>query len=149
SHVGLLAGQGDEHRLPGAIELCSHDHAAWCRSYQFVQMSDHRRPAVELYEAEPPWQPLAEEKIVAMVQDRRGEELAARRLRFPVETDRQALLARLARRILPRAAVPALLQLEAPERRGGGKPQCDATPRRRRQRRQARAQHGVLALGAL
>src|SRR6266850_8069573 len=112
-------------------------------------MCDHRRAAVELYESQPPRQALAEEKIVAVMEHRVGQELAFLRLRFPVEADRKALLAGLARRILHRAAVAALLQLEAPECRGGGESERDAAAPAGRQRRQPRPQDRVLALRAL
>jgi len=59
--------------------------------------------------------------------------------------NRKALLANLARRILHRAAIAALLQLKAAERRGGGQPERDAAARRRWQRRQPRAQDRVFA----
>src|SRR5438067_8346517 len=112
-------------------------------------MGDHRRAAIELHEAQSPRQALAEEKIVAVMEHRVGQELAFLRLRFPVEVDRKALLAGLARWILDSAAVPALLQLEASECRRRGESERDAAARRRRQRRQPRAQDGVLALRAL
>jgi len=83
------------------------------------------------------------------MEHRGREQLALGRLRFPVEPDREALLAGFARRILHRAAVAALLQLEAPERRRGGEAECDPAARGRRQRRHARAQDRVLALRSL
>src|SRR5437773_9114606 len=104
-------------------------------------MRDHSRAAVELHEAQPPRQALAEEKIVAVMEDRIGQELAFRLLRFPIEADGKAVLTRFARRILHRAAVAALLQLEAPECRRRGEAERDAAARRGRQRRQPRAQY--------
>src|SRR2546422_6993268 len=107
-------------------------------------MRDHRRAAIEFHETQPPRQALAEEKIVAVMEHRIGQELAFLRLRLPVEPDRKAFLAGLARRVLHRAAIAALLQLEAPERRGRGEPKRDAAARRGWQRRQARARDRVL-----
>src|SRR4051812_46942721 len=112
-------------------------------------MSDHRRAAVELHEPQPPGQALAEEKIVAVMEHRRREELAFGRLRLPVEADRQAFLARLARRVLHRAAIAALLQLEASERGRRGEAERDAAARARRQRRLPRAQYRVFSLRPL
>src|SRR5882672_5521870 len=106
-------------------------------------MRDHRRAAIELHEAQPPRQALAKEQIVAVMEQRVGQKLTFLRLRLPVEAYRKALLAGLARRVLHRAAVAALLQLEAPERRRRGKPERDAAARRGRQRRQPRAQYRI------
>src|SRR5258707_13477760 len=92
-----------------------------------MQMRYHRRAAVELHEPKPPWQALAKEKIVAMVQDRVGEKLTALRLGLPVEADREAVLARLARRGLHHAAVAALPELETAARGGGGAAERGAT----------------------
>jgi hypothetical protein len=61
--------------------------------------------------------------------------------------NRKALLASFSGRVLHRAAVAALLQLEAAESRGGGQPERDAAARGRRQRRQPRPQYRVFALG--
>src|SRR3979411_2851959 len=114
-----------------------------------MQMGDDRGAAVELHQPEAPGQPLAKEKIVAVMEHRVREQLAFLRLRLPVEADGQALLARLARRILHRGAVAALLQLEAPGRRRGRETEREATARGGRQRRQPRAQYRVLAFRPL
>src|SRR5258706_8810210 len=107
-------------------------------------MGHHRRPDVELDQAQAPRQPLAKEKIIAVVEDRASEELAAVGLLFPDDPCRQTVLTNLARRVLHRAAVAAFLQLEAPERRRGGEAERGAAARRRRQRRQPGAQYWVL-----
>src|SRR6185503_10219787 len=105
-----------------------------------MEMRDHDRAAVEPDEAQPPRQALAKEKIVAVVEHRLREELAAFGLRLPIQENRQALLAGLARRILHRAAIAALLQLGEAERR--------AAARCRRQRGQPGAQYGVFSFRA-
>ena len=50
---------------------------------RLVEVSDDRGPAIELDEPEPPRQALAEEKIVAVMQDGLREQLTALRLLFP------------------------------------------------------------------
>src|SRR5213075_789694 len=107
-------------------------------------MRNHRRPAIELDQPEAPGKALAEEQIVAVMQDRPGEKLTTVRLTFPDDLYRQAFLARFARRILHGAAIAALLQLEAAHRRRRGEAERDAAARRRRQRRQPGAQDRVL-----
>src|SRR6185503_1774809 len=102
--------------------------------------------AAQLDQAQAPRQSLAEEKIVAMVQDRACQQLAFARLPLPVELDRKAALAGFSRRILDRAAFPALLQLESAQRRGGREPKRDAAARRRRQRRKPRAKYRIFLL---
>src|SRR5260221_8334891 len=111
-----------------------------------MQMVYHGGPALELHQPEARVQPLAKEKIVAVMEHRVREQLAFLRLRLPVEADGQALLAGLARRILHGAAVAALLQLEAPERGSRRKAERDTAACRGRQRRQPRTQDRVLAL---
>src|SRR2546423_14317676 len=114
-----------------------------------MQMRDHGRAAIELYEPQPPGQALAKEKVVAVVKHRVGEELSGLGLRLPVQANGQALLARLARRVLHHPAISALLELEAAERRGGGEAERDAAAGRRRGRRQPRAQDRVFSFWAL
>src|SRR5690349_4383049 len=114
-----------------------------------MQMCDHRWAAIEFHEPQPPRQALAEEKVVAVMKHRVRKEFAPRRLLLPVQAQRQALLACFARRILHRAAIAALLQLEAAERRGGGEAKRNTAARGRRQRRHPSAQHRVLALRSL
>jgi hypothetical protein len=46
-------------------------------------MGNHRRPAVKLYQPEPPRQALAKEKIVAVMQDRLRQQLTLRGLPSP------------------------------------------------------------------
>src|ERR1044071_6935610 len=98
-----------------------------------MQMGDDGRTAGQLDQAEPPRQPLAEEKVVAVVQDGARKQFPLLRLRLPGPLNREALLARFSRRVLHRSASAALLQLEAAERRGGGEAERDAAARRRRQ----------------
>src|SRR5260221_8404513 len=152
-HVCLLRrgsiGKRDKHGLAGTIELDVRYHLARRLPDALMHVRHDRRAAVELHEPKPPRQALAKEKIVAMVQDRVREKLTALRLRLPVEADREAVLARLARRVLHHAAVAALLELETPERGGGGEAKRDAAARGRWQRRQPRAQDWVLPLGSL
>src|SRR5687768_10169357 len=112
-------------------------------------MRNQRRAAVELHQAEPPRQALAKKEIVAVVEHGLREELAACGLRLPIQADREALLTRLARRVLHHAAIATLLQLEAPEGRGGGEPERSTAACRRRQRRQPGAQDRVLTLRTL
>src|SRR5712692_1271593 len=129
-HVrSLLLWKPDQHRLSGAVEHRSY--ANPCRGLfdGTMKVGDHRRAAVEPRESQPPGQPLAEEQIVAMVQDRAREELGIPRLRFPLKLNRKAMLAGFPRRVLHRAAVAALLQLEAPLRGSGGEVERDAAAR--------------------
>src|SRR6185369_9703671 len=99
---------------------------------------------VEADEAEPPRQPLAIERIVAVVQDRLAQQLAGALLRRPHELGRQAHVARVARRILHRLATPADLQREASF--GGGRRHAErgAAARERRQVHLPRSQHRIL-----
>ena len=97
---------------------------------RFVEVRDDRRSAIELHQAEAPGKPLAEEEVVAMVQDGASQQLSAVGLDFPQEFRRQAFLAGLARRILHRAAVLALLQLEAAHGRRRGEAERDAAARK-------------------
>src|SRR5689334_22716706 len=102
-----------------------------------MEVHHERGPARQLDQAQAPGQALAEEKIVAVMQDGRGEQLAFSVLNSPLEPDRKAVLASFARGILDRPAVATLLQLEAPERGGSREAERDAAARRRRKRRQA------------
>ena len=94
-----------------------------------VQVHDQRRPVVEVHEAEPPRQPLAEEQVVAVVQRRRAEQPACARLRGPAAAAATGSGGR------PRAAgtaprrSPGNLQLEAAFRRGRRHAERDAAAR--------------------
>ena len=75
----LLLRQGDDDRLPGAVEHRS------TRTFPFdggVQVGHHRRAAIELDQSQAPRQALAEEKVVAVMKHCLREEFAARRLGF-------------------------------------------------------------------
>jgi hypothetical protein len=146
SHVDLLFGQRREDCLSRAIEHRPHFDFLL---YRLVQMRHDRRSAIELHQSKTPGKPLAEEEVVAMVKDGASEQLAAIRLLLPEDLGREAGLARFAGRILHGAAVLALLQLEAPHRRGGGEAERDPAARRRRQRRQPGAQYRILSLRTL
>jgi hypothetical protein len=110
-----------------------------------VKVRHHGRAASEANQAQAPGQALAKEKIVAVMEHRGCEELALAGLALPRQLRGKAFLARLARRVLHRAAGDAFLQLEAPERSGRGETQRDAASRRRRQRRQPRAQDRIFS----
>src|SRR3954464_10354410 len=111
-----------------------------------MQMHDDRRAAREPGEAQAPRQPLAEEKVVAVVQDRGGQQLALAVLLCPGKAKRETLLAGFSRRVLHGSAVAALLQLEAAERRRGGEAERDPAPRGGRQRGQTCPEDGILFL---
>jgi hypothetical protein len=78
-------------------------------------MRNHRCTAIQLDDANSPWQPLAKELVVTVEKGRLREKLATAWLQFPLEDYRQTLMAGFARRILRGAAVLAHLQLETPE----------------------------------
>src|SRR4051812_49984775 len=96
-----------------------------------MQMHDDRRAAREPGEAQAPRQPLPEEKVVAVVQDRDGQQLALAVLLCPGKAKRETLLAGFSRRGLHGSAVAALLQLETAERRPRGGGERDPAPRGR------------------
>jgi hypothetical protein len=110
-----------------------------------VEVGHHGGTAVELHQPQAPRQALAEEEVVAVVEDRLCNELPSGRLFRPPEIYGKAALTSFARGVLDHAACAALLQLEAPERRGGGEAERDAAARRRRQRRQAGAEDGIFS----
>ena len=137
-HVrGILLRDRDQGRLSGAVEIGDDAHARRRRRAVAMQMGDEDRSAIELDHAEPPRHALAIEQLVAVVEQRFGNEFAGAVLRAPVEPLRQADTAGLARRILHRAAIAADLQLETAARRRRGEPERDAAAQARRQRRHA------------
>src|SRR5712692_204575 len=143
-HVrSLLLGKCDQHRLPGAVEHRSYTYS--CRRFfnRPMKMGHHGRAAVEPRQSQPPRQPLAKEQIIAVMQDGVREEFSIPRLWFPLKLNRKAMLAGFPRRVLYRAAVAALLQLQAALRCGRRQAERDAAARRRRQRRQPCPEDGI------
>ena len=153
-HVfALLGRKSDQHRGAGAVEARADvdAHRGWRgvgharrRRHVAVQVDDHRRPGVEAHQAEPPRQPLAVERVVAVVQHGLAEQLAGAGLRRPLQLGRQAAMAGVARRVLHRLAALADLQLEAALGGGRGHAERGAAARERRQVHLPRAQHRVL-----
>src|SRR4051794_17506417 len=111
-----------------------------------MQMHDDARAARQPGEAQAPRQPLAEEKVVAVVQNRGGQQLALAVLLRPEKAKRETFLASFSRRVLHRLAVAALLQLEAAERSRRGEAERDPAARRGRQRGQSGPEDGVFFL---
>jgi len=72
-------------------------------------MRDDGRAAVQAHQSKPPRQPLAKKQVVAVVQDRLGDPIAAAVLRFPRNAGRKAVLAGFPWRLLHVCAVGALL----------------------------------------
>ena len=86
SHVrGVLLRDRDQSGLSGAVEIGGNAHARRRRRAVAVQMGDDDRPAIEFDEAKPPRHALAIEQLVAVVEQRFGNELAAAVLRAPIE----------------------------------------------------------------
>ena len=143
-HVGvLLVGQGGDHRLPGAVEHRSHAHSLLdC----FMKMGHHGRPAVELDQAQAPGEALAEEEIVAVMQDGLRQQLAlagccASSPERPKGTSGRPRAAGIAR-----CRSRGIAAARSAQRRRRGQAERDAAARRRRQRRQPRAKNRVLTL---
>jgi hypothetical protein len=131
----LLLRKGNEHCLSRAIEQSADANFRRRRGHIGVKMGNDGGSAREAHEPEAPRQPLAKEKVVAVMKHRGREKLAFTGLRLPGEIDRKTFLARLARRVLHRAAIAAGLKLEAALRCGGGEAERDAASRGRRERR--------------
>ena len=149
-HVfALLGRKSDQHRGAGAIkaraDVDAHRLRVLRRRDVAVQMDDHRRPGVEPHQAQPPRQPLAIERVVAVVEHGLAQQFAGAGLRRPLQLGREAAVAGIARRVLHRLAALAHLQLEPALGGGRGHAERGAAARPRRQVHLPGAQHRVLA----
>jgi hypothetical protein len=145
----ILRSGCNQHRLASAVEPRGHPHRrlrAIARHLHIAMQVHHqRRAGVELDQPETPRQALAKEQVVAVVQRGAGDQGALAALLAPVQTPARASHAGFARRVQHRAAIGALLQLEAPHRGGRRQTEGHSAASARRQVDLPRAQHRVLA----
>ena len=76
-HVGApFVRKSNQHGLAGAVEPGADAHARRRIADLAVQVDHQRRAGIEMHQAQPPGQPLAEEQVVAVVQRGAAEQLA-------------------------------------------------------------------------
>ena len=63
-----LLWESNQYRLARSVKPRPHPHPLRRRTDLVVQMDDHGWSGIELYDAQPPGQPLAEKKIIAVMQ---------------------------------------------------------------------------------